>query len=221
MKIKISKLIAGAVLIAFCSPSLHAQEASATEDAGLSFGQALELARIVNATSTDQAADVIDTVVKDVMANAADPNVVAGQITAALVAAIVEKQQPRRNEEVAQVVSSVAGSASGDAAAALAERSAATVAAVSAMTAFKDFVDKAFAEAAADAASDPLSVLTVRDAAAYKALYESVLRALTPEHYIPPTDTDALFIPAPPSGSGVQRSSHGVSRPSPTPVGRR
>lgn len=218
MKTTFAKFIAVAAALAATAPALVAQEAAEAEEeaapaTGLAYGQALALARIVNAAAPEESKDAIETVVKDVMASADDANLVAGQITAALAAAIAEKSSPNKADELAQVVAAVAASAEGDAAAALAERSAATIAAVSAMVSFAEKVPEDIASAVADAVADPMSVLTVREATALKELFEEILRTLTPGRYTSGTDNDAIFVAAPPAPEVVRKS--------PTPVGRR
>lgn len=195
MKIPFFRTLATVAVIATAAPALRAQEAEAeTPPVGVSDGQAVELARIVNAAEPDDVKDAISTVVKDVMASADDANLAAGQISAALAAAVVARQGPNTPELLAAIVAAVSASGSGDSASALAERAAASIVAATGTKAFVEFLPESIASAASDAADDPLSVLTAKDANAVKALYAKVLEILTPDRYAVGTDNDAVFV---------------------------
>lgn len=228
MKTRFQKFFAVAAVLAATAPALVAQEEAtagepAAEPSGLTQGQALDLARIVNAASPDEVKEAIDTVVRDVIASAGDTNRVAGQLSAALAAAIAAKDAPTGPAELAMIVSAMADSAQGDASAALAERCAATIAAVSAMTSFADKVPEEISTAVADAVADPLSVISAREAYSFKEIFDYVLRVLTPGTFHLGTDGDAVFV-IPMSGSGEtteKKKEKKIVRDSPTPVGRR
>lgn len=225
MKRKTLTALAAAFAVA-AIPAL-AQEQGESAPAGLSEDQAIELARIVNAAG-DETAEAIATAVKDVLSNAEDAASVVGDLTAALSAAVVAQGGKDVPRNLADIVAAVAASVPGDAASALAERATAVIVVATSSRSFSELVPEDIAAAVADAADDPLSVITARDAADARALFLRILAILTPDTYTTHSDIDALFILANRSdgtGTGVghapsKKPSHSV-RPSPTPTGLR
>lgn len=198
MKIKILTVFAAAFAVA-AIPVL-AQEQGEAAPAGLSEGQALELARIVNAAG-DETKDAIATAVKDVLSNAEDPAAIVDDLAAALAAAVVAQGSKDIFQNLADIVAAVAASAPGDAATALAERAAATIATASGISAFSELVPEDIA--VADAVEDPLSVVTAKEASDNRALFARIYEILTPDTYTMHSDGDANFLLDNPPGTKV------------------
>ena len=181
-----------AAILAAMAPALFAQGQDEAAS-GISADQALELARIVNAAG-DDTKEAIGTVVKDVLASAGDANAAAGEISAALAAAVVAQGGKDVAQNLAEIVAAVAATAPADGASALAERAAAAIVAATGIRSFADLVPEGIATAAADAAEDPLSVITAKDARDLRDIFTRIYTILTPDTYTTHGDGDAVFM---------------------------